>query len=157
MNWGTGLFGACLVVAPESKLLIFTSAVSTICHLLLLGSLAILQHNVLSTFFPEVTLVNQAPDDMRSVILAVSLVVSFVCSILLQLMSCERRRQKFGLRMRIGSLSWPDRDAFLWACERNYHDLLHMCTDEQCKKRDYRHLNGLHLACRKGEQTCYLS
>ena len=157
MNWGTGLFGACLVVAPESKLLIFTSAVSTICHLLLLGSLAILHNNVLDTFFPGVKLVNQDKDDTRSVILAVSLMVSFVCSILLQLMSCERRRQKFGMWMRIGSLSCPDRDAFLWACERNYHDLLHMCTDDQRKKRDYRHLNGLHLACSKGEQTCYLS
>ena len=51
MNWGTGLFGACLVLAPESKLLIFTSAVSIICHLLLLGSLAILQHDVLDTMF----------------------------------------------------------------------------------------------------------
>ena len=152
MNWGTGLFGACLVVAPDSKLLIFTSALSTICHLLLLGSLAILQNNVLDTFFPGVKLVNQDKDDTRSVILAVSLMVSFVCSILLQLMSCERRRQKFGLRMCIGSLSCLDDDAFLWACERNYHDLLHMCTDEQCKKWDYRHLNGLHLACRKGEQ-----
>ena len=157
MNWGTGLFGACLVVAPESKLLIFTSAVSTICHLLLLGSLAILQHNVLATFFPEVTFVNQAPNDMRSVILAVSLMVSFVCSILLQLMSCERRRQKFGLQMRFGSLSCPDRDAFLWACERNYHDLLDMCSDDQCDKRNPIHLNGLHLACKEGEQTCYLS
>ena len=147
LNWATGPFGACVVIRPEANLLTLTSTASSFCHLLLLGSVYIIQHC-------ELIDVQMVADNTSTAILAGFLVLSWISSIVLQVLSSEKSRQTFGLRTMGHSLSCPHKDAFLWACRNNYHDILKLCSEDHLKETDPAgQLTGMHIACQEGENS----
>ena len=103
-----------------------------------------------TTYFVLNLGIKEQDDTTRTLVMGSMLFLSLVASECLQLLSSERRRQKFGILTRLGSLSCPGEDAFLWACQENSPYLLKYCSTLQIEKTDPVNLNGLHLACKEG-------
>ena len=154
MNLGLGILSPCLVFHPESQVLLLTSFISTLVHLLL--CLSLLAINNLGHLF-----IQQSEDDFVVANLVAGLILSLVPSSFLHWMSFEENRQKFGLLTPLGSLCCEKEDAFIWACEKNYPSLLALSKKSlidpkhppnwlKDDKGKFGKNNGVHVACIQG-------
>ena len=146
LNMATGIFGPCIVVNPESGLMMFTSVTGTILHIFLCAAT-----KIISMIDPS--LMTRAHDDTRMAVTSGLLVLSLLSTWFLHAMSYEYNRQWFGLHTRIlGSLVCPEEEALLWAAKRNHQKLFPLCSNEkQMEKTNSYGLNAFHLACEQGK------
>ena len=150
LNLAYGVLSPCIVLHPKSRLLMFTTLISTLSHILLSSSLLVLKH------FTEYTLIKV--EDTVVLSLVVGLILSLFPAYFLHWMSYEENRQKFGLVSGLGSLSCLKEEALIWACSNNYPRLVRLSRkfllDPKTKQgfqTDHLENNAVQISCIKGE------
>ena len=149
LNLAYGVLSPCIVLHPKSRLLVFTTLISTLSHILLSSSLLVLKH------FTEYTLIKV--EDTVVLSLVVGLILSNFPAYFLHWMSFEQNRQKFGLVSGLGSLSCLKEEALIWACSNNYprlvrpsHKFLLDPKTKQGFQTDHLENNAVQISCIKG-------
>ena len=156
MNLGLGVLTPCIVLQPKSSLILVTSFISTLAHICLCSSLLIIQSHRVTTR----PVLADVEDTCLISLLQVCLILTLLPSYFLHWMSDEERRQKFGLITGlIGPLSCDTKSAFIWACEKNYLNLLLLSKKYLRDKKtgqfqkDEMGYNAVQWACARGKSN----
>ena len=141
-----GIFGPCIVLHPDSLVLMITSLASAFAHVLLCISLLVIGQ------LPNNSFTLTAEGHTKIVCVIISLIASLSPSYIMHHLSFEDNRQENGLILscHFWSLSCDDDQAFIWACENDYPHLLQI-SGKFLNKSDKVGHNAVQVACKKGK------